>query len=77
MFDDGSSTQCSGERGTGKDAPDVQAEEAVVKGKEDELVVPKLNAVGGKEVQGSSPLAPAFEAKMVLRNGASVDLISW
>jgi hypothetical protein len=27
--------------------------------------------------RGSSPLAPAFEAKMVLRNGASVDLISW
>ncbi|WWC91982.1 uncharacterized protein L201_006936 [Kwoniella dendrophila CBS 6074] len=26
---------------------------------------------------GSSPLAPAFEAKMVLRNGASIDLISW
>ncbi|ORX40492.1 hypothetical protein BD324DRAFT_610999 [Kockovaella imperatae] len=30
-----------------------------------------------KEDTGSSPLAPAFEAKMVLRNGASVDLISW
>ncbi|OWZ62456.1 hypothetical protein AYX15_05400 [Cryptococcus neoformans] len=27
--------------------------------------------------RGSSPLAPAFEAKMVLRNGASIDLISW
>jgi len=27
--------------------------------------------------EGSSPLAPPFEAKMVLRNGASVDLISW
>lgn len=27
--------------------------------------------------KGSSPLAPPFEAKMVLRNGASVDLISW
>lgn len=25
----------------------------------------------------SSPLAPAFEAKMVLRNGSAVDLISW
>lgn len=30
-----------------------------------------------EEPVGSSPLAPAFEAKMVLRNGASVDLISW
>lgn len=29
------------------------------------------------EPTSSSPLAPAFEAKMVLRNGASVDLISW
>lgn len=36
----------------------------------DELSVPKPK-------EGSSPLAPAFEAKMVLRNGASVDLISW
>ncbi|OCF77512.1 forkhead transcription factor 3 [Kwoniella mangroviensis CBS 8886] len=27
--------------------------------------------------EGSSPLAPAFQAKMVLRNGASIDLISW
>lgn len=31
----------------------------------------------GPAGRGSSPLAPAFEAKMVLRNGASVDLISW
>ncbi|KAK8853486.1 hypothetical protein IAR55_004193 [Kwoniella newhampshirensis] len=31
----------------------------------------------GKDDQASSPLAPAFEAKMVLRNGASIDLISW
>ena len=30
-----------------------------------------------KDDTNSSPLAPAFEAKMVLRNGASVDLISW
>ncbi|WVF67377.1 hypothetical protein IAT40_002132 [Kwoniella sp. CBS 6097] len=30
-----------------------------------------------KAKEGSSPLAPAFEAKMVLRNGASIDLISW
>jgi hypothetical protein len=35
------------------------------------LSVPKRNE------GGSSPLQPAFEAKMVLRNGASVDLISW
>jgi hypothetical protein len=27
--------------------------------------------------RGSSPLAPAFEAKMVLRKGAPIDLISW
>ena len=33
--------------------------------------------MGRKKDDGSSPLAPAFEAKMVLRNGASVDLISW
>ena len=39
---------------------------------EDELLVPRA-----REDSGSSPLAPAFEAKMVLRNGASVDLISW
>ncbi|WVQ83742.1 hypothetical protein IAT38_005886 [Cryptococcus sp. DSM 104549] len=31
----------------------------------------------GRREGGSSPLAPAFEAKMVLRNGASIDLISW
>lgn len=37
----------------------------------EELNVPKVPK------EGSSPLAPAFEAKMVLRNGASVDLISW
>lgn len=30
-----------------------------------------------RKARGSSPLAPAFEAKMVLRNGASIDLISW
>lgn len=36
----------------------------------EELMVPSK---GGRE-EGSSPLAPAFEAKMVLRNGASVDL---
>jgi hypothetical protein len=29
------------------------------------------------ELTSSSPLQPAFEPKMVLRNGASVDLISW
>jgi hypothetical protein len=39
----------------------------------DELVVPKRGGTEGE----SSPLAPPFEAKMVLRNGASVDLISW
>jgi len=39
----------------------------------DQLLVPNGNGRDG----GSSPLAPAFEAKMVLRNGASVDLISW
>ncbi|WWD19920.1 hypothetical protein CI109_104392 [Kwoniella shandongensis] len=31
----------------------------------------------GRDDTASSPLAPAFEAKMVLRNGASIDLISW
>lgn len=37
-----------------------------------------LKQVTSKEgLEGSSPLAPAFEAKMVLRNGASIDLISW
>ena len=39
---------------------------------DDDLLVPR-----GQDESGSSPLAPAFEAKMVLRNGASVDLISW
>jgi len=77
LFDDGSSTQYSGERGAGQDGRESKDEEVTTRAKEDELVVPKLNVPGGKDVQGSSPLAPAFEAKMVLRNGASVDLISW
>ncbi|WVQ75693.1 hypothetical protein IAR50_005323 [Cryptococcus sp. DSM 104548] len=33
--------------------------------------------VGWRGHRASSPLAPAFEPKMVLRNGASIDLISW
>lgn len=37
----------------------------------------KRGFVAPVQPRGSSPLAPAFEAKMVLRNGASVDLISW
>ncbi|TYJ51754.1 hypothetical protein B9479_007664 [Cryptococcus floricola] len=32
---------------------------------------------GWRGHRASSPLAPAFEPKMVLRNGASIDLISW
>ncbi|KAL1405256.1 Forkhead transcription factor [Vanrija albida] len=40
---------------------------------DDEALAPTVK----EELNGSSPLAPAFEAKMVLRNGASVDLISW
>ncbi|KAL7424445.1 Forkhead transcription factor [Cryptotrichosporon argae] len=38
---------------------------------DDDLAPPRSSDLG------SSPLAPAFEAKMVLRNGASIDLISW
>ncbi|WVR09680.1 hypothetical protein IAU60_006755 [Kwoniella sp. DSM 27419] len=37
----------------------------------------RLMVVDQAKKEGSSPLGPAFEAKMVLRNGASVDLISW
>ncbi|WVW86462.1 hypothetical protein I302_108510 [Kwoniella bestiolae CBS 10118] len=37
----------------------------------------KLMVDTGNKKEGSSPLAPAFQAKMVLRNGASIDLISW
>ncbi|OCF44548.1 forkhead transcription factor 3 [Kwoniella heveanensis CBS 569] len=43
-------------------------------GPQDRLMV--IDA-GSRSKEGSSPLAPAFEAKMVLRNGASIDLISW
>lgn len=43
---------------------------------ERDLAIPKY---ASKELppQGSSPLGSAFEAKMVLRNGASIDLMSW
>lgn len=50
----------------------TKIERKLFEGDDDELLVPR-----GREDSGSSPLAPAFEAKMVLRNGASVDLISW
>ena len=39
-------------------------------GGEEEEEVPKRN-------RGSSPLQPAFEARLILRKGAPVDLISW
>lgn len=32
---------------------------------------------GWKRNRGSSPLQPAFEARLILRKGAPVDLISW
>ncbi|BEI84505.1 hypothetical protein CcaverHIS002_0411090 [Cutaneotrichosporon cavernicola] len=35
------------------------------------------NVPTSDDLASSSPLQPAFEPKMVLRNGASVDLISW
>lgn len=37
---------------------------------EEEEEVPKRN-------RGSSPLQPPFEARLMLRKGASVDIISW
>ncbi|ORY22395.1 hypothetical protein BCR39DRAFT_562358 [Naematelia encephala] len=61
------------ERGLASERTKIERKLFDEEGDRDELLVPPPK----EENRGSSPLAPAFEAKMVLRNGASVDLISW
>ncbi|KAK4689454.1 hypothetical protein P7C73_g668, partial [Tremellales sp. Uapishka_1] len=44
---------------------------------DEELPIDRERKGRQREMSGSSGLAPPFEAKMVLRNGASIDLVSW